>query len=224
MIFKFVESFLVYKMQSKHLVATFILLVIVISTFIAIIIVKSKKKPQLPFYVVDACKRNQAPISIGIGNQNENTRILFDLIEETLQLAIEDYNKKLNFNLFVYDNSTKINPDKIYIGVEYTKHGCVSHFDGRMGTLAHAFTPGKRICLDYAEEWEKSPQMLFITLLHEMGHSIGLRHINSHPSIMSSFYENIPKNGLTEEDVRDINIMLDRQDKSIVHRIDYRKT
>lgn len=173
--------------------------------------------------MVDSRTRSDLPIKIGINFLNEDTIYLFDLIEEAMKRAISEYNTKLQFDLFEYDNTTNFNLNKIYVSVEHSDHGCKSQFDGHMGTLAHANTPGTRICLDIAENWQGDKVMLLKTLLHEMGHAIGLRHINNRPSIMTTYYNDIPDT-LTDSDVRDINIMLDRKDVHYTNRINYRQT
>lgn len=208
-------------MKSKYILGIFIISVLIITTIVVIIVFKSRKKQELPFYMVDARKRSDAPIKIGVNKQETNSSKR--LVEKYLKLAVNEYNERLNFELFKFDDSTELNLDKIYVSIEPSEHGCKSHFDGRMGTLAHANTPGTRICLDIDEDWENNLDMLKKTLIHEMGHAIGLRHIKDRPSIMTTYYNNIPDT-LTDLDVRDINIMLDRKNINTVKRINYKQT
>lgn len=70
-------------------------------------------------------------------------------------------------------------------------------FDGKGGTLAHAFFPGEADIagdthFDDEESWtylDDSGTDLFAVAVHEFGHALGLSHSSSHPSIMRPYYQ-----------------------------------
>ena len=65
------------------------------------------------------------------------------------------------------------------------------------GTLAHAYMPQYyvkgNVHMDNAEKWSANMQPgsinTFITLVHELGHALGLPHANSGDEIMAPFYD-----------------------------------
>ena len=83
-------------------------------------------------------------------------------------------------------------------------------FDGRGGTLAHAFFPvyGDDVHIDDDEDWTVNTARgtsLLMTTTHELGHSLGLSHSNVRSSIMAPFYRIYEPNlALKADDVRGI--------------------
>ncbi|CRL06206.1 CLUMA_CG019084, isoform A [Clunio marinus] len=78
-------------------------------------------------------------------------------------------------------------------------HGDNFNFNGAGGSLAHAFYPGSGlggdVHLDEDELWDiengvEGDVNFFYTLLHELGHSIGLGHSSTVESIMYPWYSN----------------------------------
>jgi hypothetical protein len=88
-------------------------------------------------------------------------------------------------------------------------------FDNKGGILAHAFyPPDGRVHLDFDEDWDET--ILFKTLLHEFGHTLGLSHTTNTTTvnIMSSYYsEKI--NGLGEDDIAGIKFLYGEKPKVI---------
>ncbi|XP_029383232.1 matrix metalloproteinase-25 [Echeneis naucrates] len=71
-------------------------------------------------------------------------------------------------------------------------------FDGKGGTLAHAFFPGRDPMagdthFDDHESWsyggDSSSTDLFTVAVHEFGHALGLSHSSTDPSIMRPYYQ-----------------------------------
>ncbi|XP_040590709.1 macrophage metalloelastase [Mesocricetus auratus] len=91
-------------------------------------------------------------------------------------------------------------------------HGDYSPFDGRGGTIAHAFYPGPGIQgdahFDEAETWSKGSRgiNLFLVAVHELGHSLGLQHSNNPNSIMYPAYIYVNPNTfrLSADDIQSI--------------------
>ena len=104
---------------------------------------------------------------------------------------------------------------KVHIEIRFEKgrHGDEDDFDGRGGTLAHAFFPiyGGDVHFDDDERWTdnfESGTNLLMTASHELGHSLGLAHSNVRGSVMSPFYTPF-RNGLKlhEDDIEGIQAL-----------------
>lgn len=78
-------------------------------------------------------------------------------------------------------------------------------FDGPGRVLGHAQKPlNGDACFDATEQWANSSTHglnLLYTALHEIGHSIGIRHIDDPRAIMHAFHDNRPKPELTRTDI-----------------------
>nr|BAE42198.1 unnamed protein product [Mus musculus] len=100
----------------------------------------------------------------------------------------------------------------IMILFAFGANGDFNYFDGKGGTLAHAFYPGPGIQgdahFDEAETWTKSFQgtNLFLVAVHELGHSLGLQHSNNPKSIMYPTYRYLNPSTfrLSADDIRNI--------------------
>merc|ERR1719402_1568997 len=108
---------------------------------------------------------------------------------------------------FVKRNSGDVD---IQIGFFTFSHGDADPFDGRGGTLAHAFFPryGGDIHLDDSEQWSANSYQgtnFLQTLTHEIGHSLGLSHSRVSAAVMAPFYRGWdPAFKLHSDDIRGI--------------------
>lgn len=201
--------------------ACFTLIAFIITALVVICVIYYTTPPDLPLYVVDAVKRKNLPVKICV-NTNENSKYLKPFIETQLINVVNEYNSKLECEFLKFETDLENNLNRIVVSVEPAKHGCMSTFDGKLGILAHAKLAGVRICLDEKENWHDE-ELLYKTLLHEVGHAVGLRHVSGNPSIMVKSYNDVPMH-LTEFDVDLIKTMLDRKDVSDTFRIQYKMT
>ena len=93
------------------------------------------------------------------------------------------------------------------------EHGDGDQFDGRGGTLAHAFFPvyGGDAHFDDDERWVLSGRRgtdLFTVAAHEFGHSLGLSHSDVNSALMAPFYKppSADRNVVKEDDIRAIQV------------------
>ena len=113
---------------------------------------------------------------------------------------------------------TKQKSGKVHIDIRFERrsHGDKDSFDGRGGTLAHAFFPvyGGDVHIDEDEDWTVNTSRgtsLLMTTTHELGHSLGLSHSNNRNSLMAPFYRIYEPNlALKTDDVRGIQSLYGR--------------
>ncbi|KAJ7995444.1 hypothetical protein DPEC_G00244630 [Dallia pectoralis] len=92
-------------------------------------------------------------------------------------------------------------------------HGDAFPFDGAGGTLAHAFGPGDGtggdVHFDDSETWTTGPKgiNLLQVAVHELGHSLGLRHSQNKESVMYPSYKSShsTQSLLSQEDIAGIS-------------------
>ncbi|GFO16391.1 matrix metalloproteinase-1 [Plakobranchus ocellatus] len=87
-------------------------------------------------------------------------------------------------------------------------------FDGKKSsnnTLAHAWGPSSRtkglsgdVHFDEEDDWSDATE-LFIVAVHELGHSMGLKHSNDRSSIMYPIYQDVTK--LSQDDLDGVDYM-----------------
>ena len=88
-------------------------------------------------------------------------------------------------------------------------HGDRYPFDGRGGTLAHAFfPPDGRVHFDedetYTHETPSGTNLLWVTV-HELGHALGLYHSNVYGAVMYPYYQGYkPNMTLHSDDIKGI--------------------
>lgn len=94
---------------------------------------------------------------------------------------------------------------------EKRKEFCYNEFDGKGGTLAHAYFPNEKntvveIHIDFSEDWDftinssdSSRLTLLSTMIHEIGHSLGIEHTKETDSVMYPFHNGVID--LSDEDI-----------------------
>ncbi|XP_055846899.1 hatching enzyme-like [Episyrphus balteatus] len=97
-------------------------------------------------------------------------------------------------------------------------HGECGSFDGRGGTLAHAYHPENGDAhFDDAERWTINTSdgtNLFQVAAHEFGHSLGLDHSRQPAALMAAFYSGFTPNfRLHSDDIRSIQELYGRKTK-----------
>ncbi|CAH6777481.1 Mmp12 [Phodopus roborovskii] len=145
--------------------------------------------------------------------------LTYRIYNYTPDMKREDVDHAFQKAFHVWSDVTPLRFRKVYTGeadimilFASRAHGDYSPFDGQGGTLAHAFYPGPGIQgdahFDEAETWSKGSQgtNLFLVAVHELGHSLGLKHSNNPKSIMypSYSYLNPNKFRLSADDINSI--------------------
>jgi len=90
---------------------------------------------------------------------------------------------------------TRQNSGQVHIEIRFDRyeHGDGDPFDGPGGTLAHAYFPqfGGDMHIDDSEYWSVQSfkgTNLKQTIVHELGHSLGLSHSDRREAVMAPFY------------------------------------
>ncbi|EGV95530.1 macrophage metalloelastase [Cricetulus griseus] len=145
--------------------------------------------------------------------------LTYRIYNYTPDMKREDVDRAFQKAFRVWSDVTPLRFRKIYTGqadimilFASGAHGDFSAFDGRGGTIAHAFYPGPGIQgdahFDEAETWSKGSRgtNLFLVAVHELGHSLGLRHSNNPNSVMYPSYSYVNPNTfrLPADDIQSI--------------------
>ena len=111
------------------------------------------------------------------------------------------------------------NSGTVHIEIRFDKyeHGDGDPFDGPGGTLAHAYFPqfGGDMHVDDSEYWSVQSfkgTNLKQTIVHELGHSLGLSHSDKREAVMAPFYRGWdPHLKLSNDDVKAIQSLYGRK-------------
>lgn len=171
------------------------------------------KKPKTKYIETDpgflnytTYTKNDFPI-LCFYNRQSNIKSNLSNEYSVIVAAIKDINEKTKFKFFKMTQPTHILPkiDKreiLFINDATYKHDCLREFDGPDNILAHAqMPPNKKICIDCSEKWTEDD--LRNTLIHELGHTLGLGHNRSRKAIMFDFF--VPElQGLQPRDIKNL--------------------
>ncbi|XP_072528112.1 matrix metalloproteinase-25 [Salminus brasiliensis] len=117
------------------------------------------------------------------------------LVELILSYALKAWSDVAPLSFTLLHPSPQASPHNADIIVNFTSgfHEDGYPFDGKGGTLAHAFFPGiGDTHFDDEENWSYGAHIestdLFTVAVHEFGHALGLAHSSSRRSIMRPYY------------------------------------
>merc|ERR1719283_527868 len=138
----------------------------------------------------------------------------------TFRLSKEDVDLTVEKAFNMWQEATGLSFERkttgsVHIEIRFDKyeHGDGDPFDGPGGTLAHAYFPqfGGDIHVDDTEYWSIESYTgtnLLQTMVHELGHSLGLSHSDVRNAIMAPFYRGWdPFLKLDEDDKRAIQAL-----------------
>ena len=140
-------------------------------------------------------------------------------IDREMKLGFEMWS---NHTLLEFEQRKEGNAD-IYIQFRKSKHGDGDPFDGKGGTLAHAFFPkfGGQVHFDDDETFTINSiagTNLLQTAAHEFGHSLGLSHSDVKESLMAPFYKPYnPNLVLHADDIEGIQALYGVLEQEIVN-------
>eukprot|EP00795_Rhopilema_esculentum_P012223 gene12223-2854_t len=166
------------------------------------------------------------------GSKWSKTALTYSISQPSSKLAINDQKEvlKLAFSrwaevsplTFTYtDNSQGAD---INVRFASLSHGDGKPFDGPGNTLGHAFYPsaGGDVHFDEDEAWvtglstvPTTSKSLYKVAVHEIGHSLGLKHSSVTGSIMSPLYHAGSATTLADDDIRGAQAMYGQCSTSI---------
>ncbi|KAM8976421.1 matrix metalloproteinase-18-like [Pelodytes ibericus] len=127
--------------------------------------------------------------------------LTYRIVNYTPDLTREEVDRAIQRALKVWSDVTPLTFTRVYdapVDIEISfaaqVHNDFNPFDGRGGTLAHAFAPGNGIGgdahFDEDETWTagSNDYNLFLVAAHEFGHSLGLLHSNDPGALMFPTY------------------------------------
>ncbi|NWS91499.1 MMP7 protein, partial [Toxostoma redivivum] len=131
----------------------------------------------------------------------KKTHLTYKILSYTSDLPKRKVDDAIKRALMVWSDVTPLQFRRVYlrpadIEIRFARreHGDGYPFDGRGGTLAHAFEPGEGrggdAHFDDDEKWSEIDQdvNLFLVAAHEFGHSLGLAHSNVRGALMYPLY------------------------------------
>ncbi|XP_067285943.1 matrix metalloproteinase-25 [Pseudorasbora parva] len=156
-----------------------------------------KKRRRKRRYATTGLKWKKSDLTWSIQNYPSLLPILNPtVVQAIVTYAFKAWSDVTNLKFQALPSSEKNRAD-IKISFARSLHDDGYPFDGKGGTLAHAFFPGEYDVagdthFDDEESWtysDNSGTDLFAVAVHEFGHALGLSHSSSSPSIMRPYYQ-----------------------------------
>ena len=140
-------------------------------------------------YVLQGSRWQVKKLTYRINKYPSSFRLTKSQVDLTVRKAFDMWQEVTELT-FDRKESGSVN---IEIRFEKYEHGDGDPFDGAGGTLAHAYFPqfGGDVHVDDTEYWsidEYKGTNLLQTMVHELGHSLGLSHSDVRDAIMAPFY------------------------------------
>eukprot|EP00092_Neocalanus_flemingeri_P049169 GFUD01056418.1.p1 GENE.GFUD01056418.1~~GFUD01056418.1.p1 ORF type:complete len:294 (+),score=70.45 GFUD01056418.1:109-990(+) len=174
-------------------------------------------------FVLEGSKWQKQELTFSILNYPTTSRLSNKDVDRAVEKAFSIWQKGSNL-VFKRNN---FGTADIEISFGKYDHGDDQPFDGQGGTLAHAFFPqfGGDIHVDDSENWtvdEFNGKDFLQTIVHELGHSLGLDHSDVTSSVMAPFYRGWdPFLRLMDDDIKAIASLYGSKKKK--QRINRRK-
>merc|ERR1719295_1797669 len=164
-------------------------------------------------YVLQGSRWQVKQLTYRINRYPSTFRLSKKDVDETVKKAFTMWQEATGLTFERKDSGS------VHIEIRFEKyeHGDGDPFDGPGGTLAHAYFPqyGGDIHVDDTEYWTISSYRgtnLLQTMVHELGHSLGLSHSDKREAVMAPFYRGWdPHLKLSNDDVKAIQSLYGRK-------------
>ena len=143
-----------------------------------------------------------------------NCNMEYNLFRRIVYNAIKIWGKYGNFTyseIYNCGNSAQCcTASDICVSFQSRNHSDIFMFDGKGGVLAHAFFPGNGylsgdVHLDIEENW--NTHFLLSVIIHEIGHSLGIKHSSSFNSVMHRIYKPLKTKDIYTDDKNAISTL-----------------
>merc|ERR1719295_964650 len=164
-------------------------------------------------YVLQGSRWQVKQLTYRINRYPSTFRLSKKDVDETVKKAFTMWQEATGLTFERKDSGS------VHIEIRFEKyeHGDGDPFDGPGGTLAHAYFPqfGGDMHVDDSEHWSVQSfkgTNLKQTIVHELGHSLGLSHSDKREAVMAPFYRGWdPHLKLSNDDVKAIQSLYGRK-------------